>query len=141
MDDEMDQLLNAIDNEDNESIMGLTTNKIKGDKNDILQQLQIESASLKIFHKKLKKYRYCEDVQHIRLGYYIRWIPLRGKDCISLTNGGILCEIKNIGGKVHLVCKNNYNKLMQLKFDECIVFQKLSVQELVILDILDYLNK
>ena len=141
MDDDMNELLDAIDNEDNKSIMGLTTQKIKGDKNDILQQLQLSGESLKIFHKKLKTYRYCEDIQHIRLGHYIRWIPLRDKDDISLTNGGILCEIKTIGGTVHLLCKNNYNRLMQLKFDECIVFQKLSEQELIILNILDYLQK
>ena len=30
---------------------------------------------------------------------------------------------------------------MQLKFDECIIFQKLSNQENVILSVLDYLDK
>lgn len=136
----MDELLNAIDNEENKSIMDLTTQKIKGDKNDILQQLQISGNSLKTFHKKLKRYRYCEDIQHIRLGYYLRWIPLGKTDEIRLTNGGILCEIKTIDDTTHLVCKNNINRFMQLKFDECIIFQKLSEQELIILDILDYLH-
>ena len=50
---DINKLLEALDNEDNESIMGLTSRKIKSDKNDILQRLQIKGEDLKIFHKKL----------------------------------------------------------------------------------------
>ena len=139
--DNMNNLLQALDNEDNESIMGLTSRKIKSDKNDILQRLQIKGEDLKIFHKKLKYYRYCDNSKGIRFGFYIRWIPLKSPNNIYLTNGGIICDFKVIDNKLHIVCKNNNNQLMQLKFDETIIFQKLSNQEQVILDILDYLNK
>ena len=140
-DEQMEELLGALDNEENESIMGLTSRKVKQKKNDILQRLQIKGDELKLLHKKLKNYRYCENSNDLRFGFYIRWIYLSDPDDMFLTNGGLICDMKVIKGRLHVICKNNYNNLMQLKFDESIIFQKLSNQERVILDILDYLEK
>ena len=139
--EDMKELLQALDNDNNDTIMGLTSQRIKADKNDILQRLQLQGEDLKKYHKKLKLYRYCSKIDEIRYGFYIRWIPLKNPDNIYLTNGGIICDMKVIKNRLHIVCKNNYNQLMQISFDESIIFQKLSHQELVILDILDYLNK
>ena len=55
------KILDALENETNASIMELTTVKIKKQKNDMLQRLQLKKEKLKQFHKKLKKYRYCSD--------------------------------------------------------------------------------
>ncbi len=140
-DDHMKGLLEALDNEKNDSIMGLTSQKIKSNKNDILQRLQIKGSELKLYHKKLKDYRYCKEMKDLRYGFYIRWIPLKDPDDIYLTNGGLICDMKAFNNRLHVICKNNYNQLMQVPFDESIIFQKLSNQERVILDILDYLNK
>jgi len=139
--EEVKELLQALDNEGNDTIMGLTSQKIKADKNDILQKLQFKREGLKKIHKKLKNYRYCNTVEDLRYGFYIRWISLKDPEDIYLTNGGIICEMKIIKKGLHLICKNNYNQLMQIPFDESIIFQKLSNQEMVILDILNYLNK
>ena len=138
---EVDNLLNALENESNASIVDLNTSKIKTQKNNILQQLQIPREKLKLFHKKLKEYRYCSDLRDIQYGHYMRWIPLKNPENIMLTNGGIICDIKIINETIHLICKNNLNRFIQIKFDECIIFQKLSPQEKVILNVLDYLDK
>ena len=47
------QLLSALENETNASIMGLTTPKLKEIKNNMLQSLQLDRVKLKLFHKKL----------------------------------------------------------------------------------------
>ena len=138
---ETNKLLNALENESNASIMDLTTSKVKCQKNNMLQQLQLPREKLKLFHKKLKNYRYCSDLKDIQYGHYIRWIPLRDPENVYLTNGGLLCDIEIIDNCIHIRCKNNRNQLMQFKFDECIIFQKLSPQEKVILSVLDYLEK
>ena len=52
---EVDNLLNALENESNASIVDLNTSKIKTQKNNILQQLQIPREKLKLFHKKIKR--------------------------------------------------------------------------------------
>ena len=47
---EIKKLMNALDNDENEDIMDLTSNKIKSIKNDILQKLQIKGEELKEYH-------------------------------------------------------------------------------------------
>ena len=137
---DINNLLHSLENESNASIMNLTTCKIKEHKNNALQRLQLERNVLKIFHKKLCEYRYCTDMSDLQYGFYIRWIPLKNPENIYITNGGILCDMKVVNDQVHIVCKNNRNRLIQFKFDETIIFQKLSPQEKVILSVLDYVN-
>ena len=112
--------------------MNLTMSKIKDIKNNILQSLQLERKLLKSFHKKLKDYRYCSDQSDLQYGFYIRWIPLTNPDNIKLTNGGIIIDIDIINDCIQLRVKNNQNRIFQLKFDEAIIFQKISPQEKVI---------
>ena len=135
------KLLDALEEESNQSIMNLTSAKISKQKNDMLQQLGLPRDKLKLIHKKLKKYRYCSDLKDIQYGFYIRWIPLKNPDKIILTNGGIVCEIKITQQGTYIICKNRFNNIFQLKFDECLIFQKISQQEAVILKVLDYLVK
>ena len=137
----VDNLLDALENESNAAIMNLTSRKIKEYKNNILQQLQLSRGQLKLYHKKLKNYRYCTDLSHIQYGFYIRWISLKHPSDLYLTNGGIICDVKILNNQIQILCKNNRNYMMQIKFDEAIIFQKLSNQEKVILGVLDYLEK
>ena len=137
----LNKLYDALENETNVSIMDKTTGKIKDEKNNILQKLISERGKLKSFHKKLKDYRYCSDLRDIQYGYYIRWIPLNKGNNIKLTNGGHLCDVLLINKILHVRCRNNFGGLMQFKFDENIIFQKISPQEKVILSVLDYLEK
>jgi hypothetical protein len=138
---EINELLTALDEQENNTIINLTSNKIKQQKNDILQKLQLSREKLKEFHKKLKQYRYCESLEDIQFGGFIRWIPLKNPNNIKLTNGGIICDIKNSNNKPLFLLKNNMNRFFQINFDECLVFQKLSRQENIILAILDYIDK
>jgi hypothetical protein len=134
------KILDALENETNASIMELTTSIIKKQKNDMLQKLQLHKDKLKEFHKKLKKYRYCSDLKDLQMGFYIRWIPLKRLDNIKLTNGGIICEVVITEKGIYIVCKNNRNKIFQFKFEESLVFQKISNEENVILKVMDYLD-
>ena len=140
MDQERNNLLHALENETNSSIMNLTTAKIKDHKNTILQQLQLEKSKLKTMHNKLTEYRYCTDMSDLQYGYYIRWIPLKDPENLYLTNGGIMCDMKIVNNQIQIFCKNCRNRFFQFKFDEAVIFQKISPQEKVILSVLDYLN-
>ena len=136
-----DFLLKSLDNENNNSIANLTTQKIKSIKNDSLQQLQLPRETLKMYHIKLKEYRYCGELCDLQDGYYIRWISLKDPEKIKLTNGAHILDVifKNEGA--HVLCKNNRNRVFQIKFDEVIIFQKYSQQEKILLGVLDYLDK
>tara|TARA_B110000046_G_scaffold137092_1_gene143341 strand:+ start:16151 stop:16579 length:429 start_codon:yes stop_codon:yes gene_type:complete len=137
---EIYELLDVLEKDTNSSVIDLTSSKIKGFKNDILQQLQLKGPKLKTLHKKLKNYRYCTDLRDLQYGFYIRWIPLTNPDKICLTNGGFVCDVKLLNGNLNVLCKNSLNRFFQFKFDEVIIFQKISNQENVILGILDYLE-
>ena len=135
-----DDIYDALDNDENESIMKLTSSKIKQYKNDIQQKLQLKGKDLKEIHKKLKEYRYCVDMRDIRYGFFIRWISLKNPDKIKLTNGAWVADILLYKDGIQVLLKNK-NKLFKIKYDECIIFQKLSAQEKIILTVLDYLEK
>jgi len=143
MDDEVlaDDLFNALENETNSSIMNLTNSKIKDHKNNVLQRLQLPRDKLKIFHKKLKNYRYIRGMNDLQYGYYLRWIPLKNPNELYLTNGGHICSIEIINSQIQIKLKNNRNRIFQIKYDNCILFQKITDQEKVILGILDFLDK
>lgn len=138
---DIESLLHALDNDNNEGIIDLNMATIAKNKNDILQKLQLPRNDLVALQKKLKLYRYIDDLKDIRFGSYIRWIPLKNPENIKLTNGGIICDIKEVNDDIHIKCKNRMNMIFQTKLSEGIIFQKLSDQEQVILNALKYLEK
>ena len=137
---DIDTLSKALENEENEELLNLDNSKIKCIKNDILQKLGLPTSKLKAYHKTLKKYRYIDELPGIRYGAYIRWISLRDPANIKLTNGGIICDIK-VEDCIHIVCKNNMNRFFEIKMGECLIFQKLSDQEQILLSAMDYLHE
>ena len=70
--EEIYNFVEALENENNSSIIELTSSKIKNIKNDILQTLQIKSNKLKEMHKKLKEYRYCTDLKDLQEGFFYK---------------------------------------------------------------------
>ena len=134
-------LENALNNENNSNIMELTNSKISKWKNDALQRLFLQRTKLKSFHKKLKEYKYVSDMSDLSFGHYIRWINLKNPGNFKLTNGAIVCDIKVINDQVQIICKGGNRRIFQIKFDENMIFQKLTDQEKVLLSVLDYLNK
>tara|TARA_B100000925_G_scaffold40795_1_gene26595 strand:+ start:1159 stop:1590 length:432 start_codon:yes stop_codon:yes gene_type:complete len=136
----VDLLMKSLENEDNDCLMNLDTKTIQKIKNDMLQKLNLPKDKLKSFHKSLKQYRFIDEIPDIKYGAYVRWINLNNPDNLNLTNGGLVCDIKISNDDVIIVCKNSFNRFFQLKLNECLVFQKITDQEKVLLSALDYLN-
>ena len=133
------QLLKALDNDENEHLINMTSEKLNNMKREILTEIQLSPQEVAEYMQKLKEYKYIDEMNHIRHGSFIRWIPISDPENIHLTSGGIICDIKIADTGVHLVCKNFARKHYQIKMDECLVFQKLSGQEQVLLAALDHL--
>ena len=106
-----------------------------------MQELKLPRDDLIKFQKQLKQYRCVNNLEDLRFGSYVRWIPLKNPENIKLTNGGIVCDIKEINKDIHIKCKNRMNMMFQIKMSEIILFQKISDQEQVILKALKYLEK
>ena len=137
---DINALLKAVDNLNNEDIINTDTKTIKANKNDMLQKLQLPRKDLKNMHKLLREYKYVDEIPDIKLGHYLRWIKLTDPDNLRLTQGGIACSIRATDDGVLIVCKNSRNQMFSFKLQECMVFQKLTYQEQVLLSAMDYLN-
>tara|TARA_A100001015_G_scaffold301903_1_gene389423 strand:- start:598 stop:1014 length:417 start_codon:yes stop_codon:yes gene_type:complete len=135
-----ERLLKSLENEANEDIMELTSAKISQEKNDILQTIQFKGAELKKYHQLLKNYRYVDQINQIKPGNYIRWFNIIDPEKIRLEPGAYFISFKILDNGCQLFCKRG-KYFLQIKMDECIIFQKLSYQEQIILSAVDYLNK
>ena len=90
----------------------------------------LEEEKAKDYCMRLIGYRLVDRICDLRNGRLIRWIKRANG---SLTNGGLLMTVKIENTGVTLLCKNNINRFFNAKFDDCIVFQKLSMEEQIVL--------
>jgi hypothetical protein len=138
---DIDKLLKALDNNNNENIIDTTSNSLREELQDALKELGLEEEDTDELAHKLQNYKYIDNLSNLHSGAYIRWISLKNPDELYLTNGALLCDIKFDNEGVCLICKGFRNRHFQVRFDDCMIFQKLSDQEQVLLSALDYLSK
>jgi hypothetical protein len=138
---DMVALEKALENEDNTIVANLNTRKINAEKIRQLHQLRFDQELIDDYAKKLRDYRYVDDLHGLSHGAYIRWIDLKNPERLCLARGAIICDIK-IGQKgVSLLCKTHPNPaIFHVVMDEVIIFQRLSQQERIILAAMDYLD-
>jgi hypothetical protein len=123
---------NAIQNEHNQPILSLTYKKIEDRKYSILSELKLLSL-----RKKLKEYRHVDELHEFQIGRFIRWINLSNQ---TFTNGGFIVRVDIEKDGALITCKNRMNNFFTLKVDECVVFQKITQQEHVLLAAIDHLT-
>lgn len=140
---DIDKLLKALDDESNISLINFTSDKIKEMNLNILKELHLSKTETLELLKKLKDYKYVDEMNELKYGTHIRWIPLEDPSNIKLKSGAIFCEMKIKEDGVYCVCKNyGYNfRYFQLSLDRNLIFQKLTDQELILLSALDHLSK
>jgi hypothetical protein len=138
----VEDLLYALDNDNNTGVAGLTASKIKQEKNDVLQKLQLSKEELKELHSRLTEYRYVDEINCLQEGRYIRWIPLNVETAeIKLTKGAFLVRTTLNDNGVILICRNVRRQSVVVKFDNVLIFQKLSDQEQILIKALTLLDK
>ena len=145
--DMKNEVIKALENENNESISKLNKSEIEKTKNSIFTNLDIDLEKKEKFLDSLKEYRFIDDMNDFKEGGFIRWINLKNLETveeIKLVKGAVISEIKYIKDDVHIVCKLVFGrrvKFIQILASSCLIFQKLTEQELIILSVLDYLKK
>tara|TARA_Y100000741_G_scaffold14141_2_gene11183 strand:+ start:1161 stop:1580 length:420 start_codon:yes stop_codon:yes gene_type:complete len=137
----LELLQEALENDNNLSIINTNIQEIKDLKNNILQQLGLKKNDLKQFHSKLKDYRYIDDIKDLNYGNNIRWINLKNIHNIKITNGAVLCDIKILDKGIALCLKTYNNKYFTVYLNENLIFQKITEQEHILLKAMKYLSK
>ena len=140
---DVNQLMQALDDDTNENLLNFTSSKIKEMNYNILKELHLTKDETLNVLKKLDNYKYIDEMNDLKYGTYIRWIPIDDVKSINLLKGAIFCEMKITDDGVFLICKNyGYNRRhFQISMDKNLLFQKLSDQELVLLSALDHISK
>jgi hypothetical protein len=140
---DVNKLLKALDDDSNETLLNFTTDKIKEMNLNIIKELQLPRKDTLDIMNKLRDYKYVDEMNELKYGAYIRWIPIEDPTNIHLTKGALFCEMKITDDGVFCVCKNfGYNmRHFQLSMDKNLIFQRLTDQELVLLSALDHLSK
>lgn len=137
---DVNKLIYALDNENNESIMNLTSKKMLEMNLNIIKELHLDKSIALDYLKKLKGYRYVDEINDLKHGSFIRWIPITDPTYLPLNHCGMICDIKITDNGVLITCKNFMHRHYTFKMDECLIFQKLTSQERVIIHALDHLE-
>ena len=134
-------LLKSLEDESNEHLLNVTSKELMETIFHVLKELSLDKEERMRMMQMLKGYRYIDDMSELKYGAYIRWIPIENPREIEMKRGAIFCDVKIMDNGVYLVCKNyRSTKHFQIKLDECLVFQKLTEQERVLISVMDHLS-
>ena len=133
----------ALNNPNNSNFIDYSYENIYKSKNDILQKLNYDSKTLKHMNKKLKNFIYIEDFNNLTPNSFIKWINISNVNNLSLKNGGIFCNFKNVDNPQETIAivKLFNNKYISIYLNNNLIFKKISEQENIILKALNLVNK
>ena len=140
---DINKLLKALDDETNENLLNFTSDKLREMNINVLKELHLSKSDTLELLNKLKNYKYVDEMNDLKYGTFIRWVPIEEPKNIHLTKGALFCEMKITDDGVFCVCKNFGfpARHFRLSMDKNLIFQKLTTQEIVLLSALDHLSK
>lgn len=128
----IDELLEDTNDVKNDYLQDKTLLEIQKDIDGALKEVFDDEEVIENYLDKLSDYRLVDEVGELHNGKHVRWIR-RGTH--KLTNGGIVVEVKFTKKGIYVMCKNAMHRFMVFKYDHCVIFQKLSIDEQLILTV------
>ena len=101
---------------------------------NILTDLHLSRKEMIDMLKKLENYKYIEEVDDLKYGAFIRWIPLTDPCNLPLHYAGMICEVKFTDEGTIISCKNFMHRHYTIKMDECLIFQKFTNEEKLMIE-------
>jgi hypothetical protein len=137
--EDAEKLNKALENQQNAILLKLNNKEIAEMNKQIVLSLPNMTKQIAVSHlKELKGYRYVDEISDLKTNVYIKWI--RYDSIHALTKGAISCSVKITNDGMLIMCKNYYGKFFYVNMDECVVFQKITDEEKVILSAMDFLK-
>jgi hypothetical protein len=137
---DVDSLLDSLDDESNETLLNLSTKKIHEMNLLLLNELELTKEETDEILEKLKGYKFVDELKDLKSGTFLRWIPLDATEA-KLTRGAFFCDVNITDEGINVLMKNHFHRHFTIKFDDHMIFQKLTNQELILLSALDFLEK
>ena len=126
---DVEELLENAEDFDEEALANKTMADFAKEIYDVLYDLmgtdQESIEAIQDICLKLKDYRYIHRLCDLRVGRHIRWID---KTNGKFSRGGNLIKIEIFDEKTSALCRN-YRFFSRCMLDNCIVFQKLTMEE------------
>lgn len=131
---EIEHILTSGKRIENELLENKTLNDIFEKNGNVLKTLNIDEEIFKKMQEKLVDYTFIEKPEYIKIGRYIRWVKKNNDNGQHKLNSGapVLKMEKNTNDEIILTCKTS-NIFLKIKFNDCLIFQKLSFDEKVLL--------
>jgi hypothetical protein len=135
----INEILKSIDS--NSSFENNSIEKVTRDIFESLDEITINDESKRRYCEKLVGYRYIDEIKDIQTGRIVSWIHRRKPP--RLVCGAIVMNIKFTDLGIYIICKflSNYGNMVQIKFDDMLIYQKMTPDEELILATNSYLQK
>ena len=117
-----------------------TLDDLLEEKMTTLNTLRISKEQKKELCDKLVDYRFVHNIYEIHKGKHIRWIRKDEKSLI-LKNGSPVSDIIFSDNGTNIQCRGYQGRIFQIKWDNCLIFQKLSIGEQLVLMIHEHIVK
>ena len=127
---DINKLLDTLENDKNDYLENKTIETVTKEIYSNINKLDISVEEKKRYCQLLSEYRLVNDIHELHKGKQIKWIRLSNN---KLIGGGIVVNIKFLDNGTHVLVKNLMNKFIQIKFDDIWIFQKMTMQEQLIL--------
>jgi hypothetical protein len=134
---DVEKMLDSLESDRNDHLENKTVDSVVKEIYDRINELTIETTIKQHYCKQLSEYRLVNDIHELHKGKHIKWIRISNQ---RLIGGGIVVNIKFMDNGTHILVKNQANKFIQIKWDYCWVFQKMTMEEQLILMAYGYLG-
>jgi hypothetical protein len=131
-----DDFVSAYDKDNNQYLQDKTNKIIQQEIIESLKHLVEENES---YLTKLSGYRFVDEIDQLHIGKFTRWIP-KYEDETRLVVGGFVTNLDYTDNGILLTVKTWQNQILKVVFDQCLLYQKLSPDEKLVLLAADYLN-
>ena len=138
----VDELMHALNNEENSSLENMTMQKIEENKLNAIVELGLSPDESEQMRAKLDGYMYVDEIPDMRYGAFVRWVSLKNPDVFRLTSGGLVTNIDVCMTGTVVTCKSVgvRTRFFRVKMDDAMIFRRLTDQEMVILAAVKYLT-
>ena len=130
---DIEELLESAEDFDEDALIGKTVADFAKETYHVLYDLMGTDAesveAIQDLCVKLKDYRYIDRMCDLRLGRNIKWID---KTNGKIAKGGNLVKIEIFDEKTSALCRN-YRFFSRCVLDNCLVFQKFTMEEQLLL--------
>lgn len=136
---DIESLLSSVENVKNDYLENKTLRIVTEDIFNTINTLPCELEDKQQFCEKLSGYRIVDRLDELHKGKHIRWIRISENPV--LTNGGLVTNIQFLDKGVYVTTMNVMKRFVKIKLDDCIVFQKMTMEEQLILMAYEHMDK